>query len=256
MDLHLKGKTVVITGGATGIGFAAAMEFLREGCNVAICGRSQEKLTAAVERGRQEGFELFAMTADARSEESMDAFVGAVQERFGSVDVFLNNAGGNQIKALVEYSAEEFRSIIDLNLTTVFVGCKTAWKYMKGRGGVILNAASFAALAPSAGRAPYSAAKAGVVSLTKTFAAEFAKDQIRVLCYIPGMIQTEMSKASIAHYPELLLKDIPMRRFGKPEDLAKVLVFMASDAAGYVNGCAVEISGGKRCVQNPQYSYE
>lgn len=257
MNLNLSGKTAVIIGGATGIGKATALAYLQEGCHVAICGRRQEKLDEAVAFFKEQGYDIFTGQADAQNYDSLLSFGRAVEDRFGAIHIWINNAGGNKIKGLLEYTTEEFRSMIDLNLTTVFNGCKAAWEFMsKAGGGVILNAASFAAIAPSAGRAPYSAAKAGVASLTRTFAAEFAKDNIRVLAYIPGMIRTEMSQASIEHYPELLLKDIPMRRFGEPEDLAKVLVFMSSDVAGYVNGCSVEISGGKRCVQNPQYSYE
>ena len=257
MDLHLDGKVAVITGGATGIGRAAALEYLREGCRVAFCGRSRDKLDSAVSYFGEQGFEVFAATADATDYDALLAFGEAVERQYGRIDIWVNNAGGNRMKRLVDYSTEEFRKVIDMNLTTVFNGCRVAWNFLKKNGGgVILNAASFAAIAPSAGRAPYSAAKAGVVSLTRTFAAELAKDRIRVLAYIPGMIRTEMSKASMEAYPELLLNDIPMRRFGVPEDLARVLVFLSSDAAGYVNGTAVEISGGKRCVQNPQYSYE
>lgn len=123
-------------------------------------------------------------------------------------------------------------------------------------GGVILNASSFTALDPNAGRATYSAAKAAVKNLSASIAAEFAAANIRVLAYVPGMIATEIAAESIEKYGDALLADIPCRRFGTPEDLGKVLVFLASDAAGYMNGCHVEISGGKRCVQNPQFSYQ
>ena len=123
-------------------------------------------------------------------------------------------------------------------------------------GGVILNASSFAALDPNAGRATYSAAKVAVKNLSASMAAEFAAANIRVLAYVPGMIATEIAAESIEKYGDALLADIPCRRFGTPEDLGKVLVFLASDAAGYMNGCHVEISGGKRCVQNPQFSYQ
>ena len=102
----------------------------------------------------------------------------------------------------------------------------------------------------------YSAAKAAVQNLSASMAAEFAAANIRVLAYVPGMIATEIAAESIEKYGDALLADIPCRRFGTPEDLGKVLVFLASDAAGYMNGCHVEISGGKRCVQNPQFSYQ
>lgn len=255
MDLNMRGKTVVITGGATGIGKAAAFAFLKEGCNVAVCGRRQEKLDEAVAEARENGYSILAIQADVLSETECEEFAGTVADTYGKIDVWINNAGGNQIKSLVDYSADEFRRIVDLNLTSVFIGCKSAYPYLKETKGVILNAASFAALHANAGRAPYSAAKAGVLSLTRTFAAEFAKDEIRVLAYVPGMIKTDMTAATRGNYEEKLLADIPMRRYGVPEDLAKVLVFMASEAAGYVNGTYIEISGGKRCVQNTQYSY-
>lgn len=109
---------------------------------------------------------------------------------------------------------------------------------------------------PNAGRATYSAAKAAVKNLSASMAAEFAAANIRVLAYVPGMIATEIAAESIEKYGDALLADIPCRRFGTPEDLGKVLVFLASDAAGYMNGCHVEISGGKRCVQNPQFFYQ
>jgi len=189
--------------------------------------------------------------------EQVETFAAAVAKEYGSIDVWINNAGAMWIKPLMEMSSEEFRREIDLNLTTVFHGAKAAYPYMKAQGsGVILNASSFAALDPNAGRATYSAAKAAVKNLSASMAAEFAAANIRVLAYVPGMIATEIAAESIEKYGDALLADIPCRRFGTPEDLGKVLVFLASDAAGYMNGCHVEISGGKRCVQNPQFSYQ
>lgn len=256
MELGLHGKVVAITGGGTGIGRAAALEFLKEGCRVAICGRRREMLEAAAKEAKAMGYRLLSVQADIMDYNSLESFAKTVKDEYGRIDVWINNAGGNKIKPLIEYTKDEFIDIINLNLTSVFCGCKIAYPYLKETKGVILNAASFAALSPNAGRAPYSAAKAGVLSLTKTFAAEFAADGIRTLAYVPGMIETEMTRATLDKYRDNLLKDIPAKRFGKPEDLAKVIVFMASDAAGYINGAYVEISGGKRCVQNPHYSFE
>ena len=245
MELGLNGKVVVVTGGATGIGLETARAFLQEGCKVAICGRRMEKLQKAKEFLGSE--RVFVYQADMTDLEQVETFAAAVAKEYGSIDVWINNAGAMWIKPLMEMSSEEFRREIDLNLTTVFHGAKAAYPYMKAQGsGVILNASSFAALDPNAGRATYSAAKA----------AEFAAANIRVLAYVPGMIATEIAAESIEKYGDALLADIPCRRFGTPEDLGKVLVFLASDAAGYMNGCHVEISGGKRCVQNPQFSYQ
>ena len=189
--------------------------------------------------------------------EQVETFAAAVAKEYGSIDVWINNAGAMWIKPLMEMSSEEFRREIDLNLTTVFHGAKAAYPYMKAQGGgVILNASSFAALDPNAGRATYSAAKAAVKNLSASMAAEFAAANIRVLAYVPGMIATEIAAEA--------LRSTVMRCWQTSRAAASVRrrtwerywCFLASDAAGYMNGCHVEISGGKRCVQNPQFSYQ
>ena len=255
MKLNLKDKVVVITGGATGIGFEAAFEFLREGCKVAICGRRQEKLDEAAALFAKEGFSVLARSVDVCDYAAFEAFGEEVHNTFGKIDIWLNNAAGNTIRSLVDFSVDEFCQLMDLNLTSVFVGCKIAYRYMKGKGGVILNGSSFSALDPNAGRGVYSTAKAGILSLTSLFAAELAPDNIRVIAYVPGMIETPISERSRALYKDALLADIPMRRFGKPDEVAKLLVFLASDAASYINGTHITIAGGKRCVQNPHYAF-
>lgn len=256
MELNLQGKVVVITGGATGIGKATAMEFLREGCKVAICGRRQSKLDEAKAEAAGLGYSLMAESVDVTDYNALEAFATDVESQYGKIDIWLNNAGSNYIKSMLDYTTEEFKKMIDIILVSVFSGCQIAAKRMKKTGGgVILNASSFAAVMPAAGRAPYAACKAGVSSLTRSFAAELAKDQIRVLSYIPGMIATDCSSASRADNASYLMSNIPMRRFGTAQDLANVLVFLASERAGYMNGTDVMISGGKFCVQNPQYAY-
>ncbi|MDR1625536.1 MAG: SDR family oxidoreductase [Spirochaetia bacterium] len=256
MELNLEGKVVVITGGATGIGRETARQFLREGCRVAICGRRREKLDEAAGFFAGEGHPVFTESLDVRDEAALKAFGKHVFEAFGRIDVWINNAGFNIHRRMVDLPLAEFHEIMDVNLTAVFLGCRTAWEYMKGKGGVILNASGYSGLVPFAGRGPYGAAKAAVISLTNSFAAEFARDNIRVLAYVPGMIETDMSRLSIQKYGDGLLRDIPMRRFGQPAELAKMLVVLASDAASYVNGAYVFVGGGKRCVQNPWYAYE
>lgn len=257
MDLNLAGKVVVITGGATGIGKAAAFEFLKEGCRVAVCGRRQSKLDEARDEARALGYELMTASVDVTDYGALESFAAQVEERCGKIDVWLNNAGSNYIKSMLDYTTDEFRKMVDIILVSVFSGCQIAARVMKRHGGgVILNASSFAAVMPAAGRAPYAACKAGVSSLTRSFAAELAGDSIRVLSYIPGMIATDCSSASRNDNAAYLMSNIPMRRFGTAEDLANVLVFLASDRAGYMNGTDVMISGGKFCVQNPQYAYQ
>lgn len=257
MNLGLGGKVAVITGGATGIGREMARIFLEEGCKVAICSRRQSVLEEAKRDFSRQGFEIFIQSVDVCDYAAVKAFAREVERHFGRIDIWVNNAGANQIKPLLEFTPQEFDSLMKVDLYSVFYGCQIAGRRMaQQKGGVILNAASFAALAPNAGRAPYSAAKAGVLSLTRTFAAELAPYGIRVLSYVPGMIRTDMAAGSISRYQNDLLRDIPMQRFGRPEEVARVVAFAASDAASYLNGTHIEISGGKRCVQNPWYGYE
>lgn len=258
MEMNLAGKTVVITGGGTGIGKAAALEFLKEDCRVAICGRRVEKLKQTRDEYQALGYELMIQSVDVTDYSALAAFADAVEKAYGSIDVWVNNAGSNHIKGLMDYDVEEFRAMTDSILVSVFSGSKIAAEHMRktGKGGVILNASSFSAVIPNAGRAPYSACKAGVSSLTRTFAAELAKDQIRVVAYVPGMTATEISAKNIELNGPRLMRDIPMQRFGKAEDCAKAMVFLASDNAAYINGTQIEVAGGKLCVQNPLYSYE
>ncbi|RKI71010.1 SDR family oxidoreductase [bacterium 1xD42-67] len=258
MEMGLTGKTVVITGGGTGIGKAAALEFLKEGCHVAVCGRRMEKLEQARAEYDALGYELMIRSVDVTDYDALSAFADEVAEAYGRIDVWVNNAGSNHIKSLMDYDVEEFRAMTDAILVSVFSGSKIAAEHMReqGGGGVILNASSFSAVIPNAGRAPYSACKAGVSSLTRTFAAELAKDQIRVIAYVPGMTATEISAKNIELNGPRLMRDIPMQRFGKAEDCAKLMVFLASDNASYISGTQIEVAGAKLCVQNPLYSYE
>lgn len=257
MEMALQGKTVVITGGGTGIGKAAALEFLKEGCHVAVCGRRMEKLEQTKAEYAALGYDLMIRSVDVTDYQALSDFACEVVSAFGRIDVWVNNAGSNHIKSLMDYDVEEFRAMTDVILVSVFSGSKIAAEHMRQTGGgVILNASSFSAVIPNAGRAPYSACKAGVSSLTRTFAAELAKDNIRVIAYVPGMTATEISEKNIAQNGPRLMRDIPMQRFGRAEDCAKLMVFLASDNAGYINGTQIEVAGAKLCVQNPLYSYE
>lgn len=259
MNLGLSEKVVVITGGGSGIGLAAALEYAREGAKVAICGRNAEKLTAAKEIFSQEGFadQLFFRTCDVTLKKDVEAFAAAVSEALGPIDIWVNNAGANIIKSLTEYEEDDYQFLADINLKSFIIGSNEAARQMKGRGGVIVNASSFSAVIPNAGRGLYSACKSAVLSLTRTYAGELAAFGIRVVAYIPGQIETEMTKniyATISR--EKLVANIAMRRLGTAEDLAKPIVFISSPAADYMNGSAIEISGAKFCVQNPGYSWD
>ncbi len=256
MDLKLAGKVVLITGGATGIGKAAAMSFLKEGCKVAICGRTKAKIDHAVQEFKDKGYEILGGIADAGNSVSVTAFADKVVQQYGGLDVWINNAGIYPQKAFMEMSEEEWDETFRINMKSVFIGTRIAAMQMKKQGkGVILNASSFASLIPSAGSSAYAATKAAVSSFTRTSAAELAPFHIRVAAYIPGMIRSEMTEPVIATKQQFLTEQIALRRLGEPEDIADMLVFLASDSAGYITGNAIEISGGKFCVQNPRYAW-
>lgn len=256
MELNLQNKVVVITGGSLGIGYSVAQAFCMEGCRVAICARNPEHLEAAKNSLEAQGGRIFASSVDVTDADALAAFAKEVVATWGKIDIWINNAGMPCHKSMLNISLEEWNKIISTNLTSVFVGCKIAAGYMKEHGGVILNAGSFQSLFPAAGSGPYGATKAGICSLTRTFAAELACYNIRVLTYIPGVIKTPMAKVDDWMTKTNQLNNIPMPRLGEPEDIANCLVFLASDAASYINGVNIEITGGKFCVQNPRYSWE
>lgn len=258
MELGLKDKVVVITGGSQGIGKAAALEYFKEGAQVCVCARRTEVLEATKAEFAEMGYDIFTATVDVTKYEELEAFADAIVEKYGRIDVWVNNAGANQYKMLLEYDVAEFKRIAEINLVAVFSGSKIAAERMKNTGGgVILNASSYSAIAPIAGKGPYAACKSALLTLTKSFASELAPFNIRVVAYIPGMIATEISRANIEKFGDTMLRDIPSKRFGVPEDLAKAIVFLSSNiAAGYINGVSLEISGAKRATQNPWYPWE
>ncbi len=253
MDLGLKNKVVVITGGTAGIGEACALAFSREGAHVAVCGRTQKRIDAFKERCAKAGANVFVKQADAGQAEELQAFADAVVSRFGTIDVWINNAGINVGKRLMEITPEDWQQTVAVNLSGVLFGTQIAARAMGEKGGVILNASSFASLIPSVGGTMYGATKAAVSNMTKTMAAELAPQHIRVNAYIPGIIDTPMNAERIADDANhALINAIALHRVGTADEMAQALVFLASDQASYITGTAIEVSGGKYAVQNAE----
>ncbi len=251
MDLNLKGKVVVVTGGSSGIGEEAAMEFAREGCQVAIASRSEEKLAGAAKRFEAEGFQVYTQSVDVSKPEEISALGAAVSQRYGRIDVWINNAGGNITKPFMELTVDDWNFVISTNMTSVFWGIHVAAEYMSQTGGgVILNTSSYMAMIPATQKIAYAATKAAIVNMTKTTAGELAPLGIRVNCVAPGLIQTPIAAARIAANKEKLCAQIALQRFGVPSDVSRVYTFLASDAAAFITGATIEVSGGKLCVQD------
>lgn len=257
MELGYHGKVVGVTGAASvqGIGFAISRRMLQEGARVFICDLKQEAVDAAVEVLSQYG-EVKGYAADVSSEAAVNAMFDKAVADFGKVDVFVSNAGIYPQSGLMDMSVSQWDMVMNVNLRSVFLCAKAAFRCMKESGGVIINAASYAAVLGSAGSGAYAASKSAVHSLTKTLAAELAPYGIRVNGFIPGVIQTGMTKAVVDAKGDSLVNQIALHRLGQPDDVARAVAFLASDAAAYLTGTFIEITGGKFCVQNPDYGYQ
>lgn len=252
MDINLKNKVAVVTGGTAGIGLSTAEVFAREGAQVAICSRSRTNVDKALEYLRDKGLDAYGEVVDVSDRESIFGFADRVEEKFGGIDVWVSNAGILIEKKLIDTTEDQWHKIIDINLTSVYYGgLIAAEKFKKRGGGVLINAASFASLMPSVGSGAYAATKAAIVNMTRCLAAELSPLNIRVVGYIPGVISTPMTSRWIEAKGPALAANSAMQRIGEPEEIANGLLFLASDKASFITGICLEISGGKFCVQNP-----
>ncbi|MEK5040096.1 SDR family NAD(P)-dependent oxidoreductase [Sporosarcina sp. FSL K6-3457] len=252
MNIDFSGKTVVVTGGTSGIGLAIAEKFLESNAKVAVCGRNQRKIDNLLEKWTEENCEGYAKAVDVTSRIQLSQFADQVEDRFGGIDIWINNAGVYPQYAVIDTPESVWDETININLKSVYLGSMIAQqKIVKRGGGVIINASSFAAVMPSAGSGVYAASKAGVQSLTKTLAAELAVENIRVNGYIPGVIQTNMTEKVIEAKNNALISQLAIKRIGTSEEVANAVLFLCSDQASYITGTFIEVSGGKFCVQNP-----
>ena len=259
MDLHLKDKVVVVTGGSEGIGKAIVLEFLKENCKVAVVARRQEVLDELLKECAGKGFggNITAFSADVTDAGRMAEVCAAVVAKFGRLDVWINNAGKSLRKGLMDVSLEEWNQALNVNLTSAFICSKLAATEMrKTGGGVIINCTSFATSILTAGIGSYGVAKNGLRAMTDIFAAELAADNIRVIAYAPGLIETPLTAPRVAANRGYLESQIALKRLGTPEDIAPAVVFLCSEQASYFTGTEVVIAGGKFCVQNPMYSWD
>lgn len=241
MGMRLKDKVAIITGAAKGIGFATAKRFAQEGAKVMITDVNPDAVKAAVDL--IPGSEAFVMNVTDRA--SVEAAVDQIMQRHGHIDILINNAGITQDARLVKMTEAQFDAVIDVNLKGVFNCTQLVVPHMLEAGkGAVVNASSVVGIYGNFGQTNYSATKFGVIGFTKTWARELGPKGIRVNAVCPGFIATEMVKAM----PENILKDIERRswlgRLGTPEEMSNVYLFLASDEASYVNGVALEASGG------------
>lgn len=254
MDLGLKDKVAIVTGGSEGIGFATAQAFLKEGARVAICGRRKAVLDKALQ---ELGPNAFGQVADMTVEDEVYGFARSVYDHFGRIDVWVNNVGATIARKDDWYTGEEIDATYAVNFKSVVMGSQAALPYLEKQGGVIVNVASLAARCATSGRATlYGPLKSAVVNFTNTFAGEVAARGVRVAAVLPGFTLTPLVAATID--PEDLKKQgrtCLLHRAAQPEEIAAPIVFLASDKASYITAASLEISGGRSMTLNPGYSY-
>ena len=241
---YLKDKVAVVTGASRGIGRAAALALASQGAKVVVnYARSSDAAEATAEEIVQAGTEAIAVRADVSQSAEVDSLIKQTLDKFGRIDVLVNNAGITKDTLLLRMKPEQWQAVIDLNLTGVFLCTKAVSKTMlKQRSGRIINLASVAGQMGNPGQANYSAAKAGVIGLTKTVAKELANRGVTVNAVAPGFIETDMTHDLKS---DDIIKFIPLGRYGKPEEVAGTIRFLAADpAAAYITGQVFNVDGG------------
>ncbi|PLS16645.1 beta-ketoacyl-ACP reductase [Bacillus sp. M6-12] len=242
----LQGKTALVTGASRGIGREIALELARLGANVAVnYAGSEAKASEVADEIKAMGRESFIVQSDVSNAESVTAMVKAVIERFGTLDILVNNAGITRDNLLMRMKEEEWDDVINTNLKGVFLCTKAVTRQMmKQKSGRIINISSIVGVSGNPGQANYVAAKAGVIGLTKTAAKELASRGITVNAVAPGFITTDMTDKLTAEVKEVMLKQIPLARFGDPKDIARTVAFLASEGGSYMTGQTLHVDGG------------
>ena len=248
---RLSGKAAIVTGAGTGIGRAIALALAREGAKVAAVGRRREKLDEVAQAIRQAGGEAVVSVADVSSEPDSQRAVEHAEQAFGLVNVLVNNAGALSVSTVENISLEEWDKVISTNLKGPFLMSRAVLPAMRrSGGGTIVNVGSILGLVAMKDRAAYCASKGGVTMLTKAMALDHAHERIRVNCICPAIVETDLIRDLFSKTEEGLraregrLATLPLGRFGKPEDVAELAVFLASEESAWMTGTAIPVDGG------------
>ena len=246
MEISLKGKVAVVTGGTRGIGYAIVKKYLEAGASVVLCGSRESTANAALEKIKAEmpDADVSAMAPDLCDSASVEAAFKSVYEKYGRFDILANNAGISQHTLLTQYPDEEVDKILDVNVKAVFVCARAAARIMKENGGgCIINTSSVVSIYGQPSGCLYPTSKFAVNGLTKSLARELAKYNIRVNAVAPGVTRTDM----VANLPDEMIKPliarIPMGRMCEPEDIANAYLFLSSELASYITGIVVPVDG-------------
>lgn len=249
MDLGLNGKTAVVTGGSRGIGRAIAHAFADEGANLAICARGEEQLGNVADELRARGVKVVAVPTDVLQKDQVEAFINRAADELGRIDVLVNNTGGSIGKGILDTTDEEWRQSIDINFVSALNATRAAIPHLKKQGGAIVNVSSIYANEKWAGQLGYNALKAALTVFGGRLAHELVSDNIRVVAVAPGSIlfpgggwqrRIDANPEAMARW---ITRELPAGHFGRPEQIASVVVFLASEKASWVNGEVVRVDG-------------
>ena len=244
-DERLKGKVAIVTGGSRGIGRAIAQALSREGAIVVVCSRSLEANKKTAELIEAEGGSAYPYQVDVTDTGSVSALVKEVAARFERIDILVNNAGVTADNLLIRLKEADWDKVVDTNLKGTFNFTKAVARAMiKQHGGKIINITSVVGMVGNAGQANYCASKAGIIGLTKSVARELASRNVTVNCVAPGLIRSAMTESLPDQAKEQAAELIPLGRMGEPEDVAEVVLFLASPAADYITGEVIRTDGG------------
>ena len=240
-----KGKVVLVTGGARGIGREIALAFAQYGAKVAICDLNEDALKETVSEIEDVGGEGMYVIANVTLADDVENMVDKVVDKWGRVDILINNAGITRDGLLIRMKEEDWDAVLGVNLKGVFLVTRSVAKLMmKQRSGKIVNIASVVGVMGNVGQANYSASKGGVIAFTKTVAKELATRGINVNAVAPGFIQTKMTEVLSEDVKKRLMDTIPMRKLGQPKDVANACLFLTSSLADYITGQTLLVDGG------------
>ncbi len=238
----LEGKVAIITGATRGIGYMVAEKYLENSAKIAIFGSKKESVDKALGTLKEKG-EVIGFYPNLNDPNEIKETFAKIKEIYGKIDILVNNAGVSDRKKLEEYTYDDFKKVIDINLNAVFNCSKEVLPYLKENGGVILNTSSVVSLYGQPSGCAYPASKSALNGLTKSLARELGKYNIRVNAVAPGIIKTDMVENLPKEMIEPLINNIPLKRIGTKEDVANAFLFLASDMASYISGAILSVDG-------------